>query len=88
LYRSKQKKIAKIPRNYFSQLKAKIDLKSSGDDDEENVEEDQSKFDSIVFVLANLSVRQDKRRRGIAGRLLDACDKECKVYHFSTHIHT
>jgi len=52
------------------------------------VEEDQSKFDSIVFVLANLSVRQDKRRRGIAGRLLDACDKECKAYiHIYIHIY-
>ena len=83
LYRSKQKKIVKIPRNYFSKLKAKIDLKDDSNDDGLDVGEDQSRFDSIVFVLANLSVRQDKRKRGIARSLLDACDAECKVFLFN-----
>ena len=79
MYRSKQKKIVKIPRNYFSQLKSKIDLKDNSGDPDDDSGEDQSRLDSIVFVLANLSVRQDKRKRGIARSLLDACDAECKV---------
>ena len=77
LLRSKANKITKIPRNYFLKAKANINLSEDNSKVEDN--DDQKKFDTIVFVLANLSVRIDKRKRGIARQLLEACDSECKV---------
>ena len=46
---------------------------------------DDSKFAAIVLVLANLSVRIDQRKKGIARTLLKACDDFTKV---ATNIET
>mmetsp|Transcript_30179 Transcript_30179/g.43103 ORF Transcript_30179/g.43103 Transcript_30179/m.43103 type:complete len:291 (-) Transcript_30179:101-973(-) len=70
LYQSRRQKLSKLPRDYFSKMKAKMLVSEEKDISDS----DDSKFAAIVLVLANLSVRIDQRKKGIARTLLKACD--------------
>jgi len=81
LYQSRRQKLSKLPRDYFSKMKAKMLVSEEKDVSDS----DDSKFAAIVLVLANLSVRIDQRKKGIARTLLKACDDFTKV---ATNIET